>query len=159
MTSRATRARTGVVGTYTLRSSALPPATGASSDLFSIDGGAVMLLGFYGHVDVALPNTVISFDLAHDPDDATSDVVLATATSVQNKAVNTWTTLNTTAGGALVVSSINASYGVRLATPIVLDIGNIKVNTTGGGAIGTTARVSWGALWVPVVDAGTLTAV
>jgi hypothetical protein len=159
MSSRATRARTGVLGTSTVRSTALPPATGVSADLFSVDGGAIMLLGFYGHVDVAIPNTVLSFDLAHDPDDATSDVVLATATSVQNKAVNTFFTLNTTAGGALVVSSINASYGVRLATPITLDIGNIKVNTTGGGAIGTTARVSWGAIWVPLVDAGVLTAV
>jgi hypothetical protein len=157
--SRATRIRSEVLGIYTPRTAALPPATGVSADLFSIDSGPVLLLGFWGHVDVAMPNTVLSFDLAHDPDDATSDVVLATATSVQNKGVNTYVTLNATAGGALVVSALDASYGVRLATPIALDAGNIKVNTTGGGAIGTTARVSWGALWVPLTNTGVLTAV
>jgi hypothetical protein len=156
--TRLVRVRRDVLGENTLRSAALPPATGVSADLFSVDGGQVLLLGFYGYVSVALPNTVLSFDLAHDPDDGTADVVLATATSVQAKAVGSFFTLNATAGGALVVSAADVSYGVKLATPIALDTGDIKLNVTGGGAIGTTARVSWNAIWVPLSDAAVLTA-
>jgi hypothetical protein len=157
--SRNTRIRAAVLGTTAIRTAALPPATGTSQDLFSVDAGSVLLLGFWGHVDVAIPNVVLSFDLAHDPDDGTSDVALATATSVQNKGIGTYATLNSTAGGALVVSAVDVAYGVRLAVPIALDAGNIKVNSTGGGAIGTTARVSWGAIWVPLSNTGVLTAV
>jgi hypothetical protein len=158
MTSRATRARTGVLGNFALRSAALPPATGVSEDLFTVDSGPVVLLGFYGYVSVAIPNVSLDFDLALDPDDGGSDSVLASLLAVDNTAVGTFLTLNTTAGSAL-VAEVDVAYKARLATPIVLDVGDIKLNVAGGGAVGTTARVSWGAFWVPLTDAATLVAV
>jgi hypothetical protein len=155
--SRATRARTDVVGTYTSRTAALPPATGGTVDLFHVTG-QVLLLGFYGYVSVAVPNVSLDFDLALDPDDGGSDVVLASLLAVDNHSSGYWYTLNPTAGGAL-VATLDVSYGVRLATPIALDPGDIKLNVAGGGAIGTTCRVGWGALWVPLSNTGLLTTV
>lgn len=156
--SRSSVARREVLGTQVVRSAALPPATGQSADLFSIDGGAVLLTGFYGYVTVAIPNVSLDFDLALDPDDGGSDVVLATLLAVDNKPAGTYLRLNTTAGGGL-VDSLNVAYGAALAVPIALDAGDIKLNVAGGGAVGTTARVKWVAAYVPLDAGSRLTAV
>lgn len=156
--SRGSVARREILGTQVTRSAALPPATGVSADLFSIDGGAVLLTGFYGYVTVAIPNVSLDFDLALDPDDGGSDVALASLLAVDNKPAATYLTLNPTAGGAL-VSSLNVSYGATLADPIALDAGDIKLNVAGGGAVGTTARVKWCAFYVPLDNSARITAV
>jgi hypothetical protein len=155
--SRGTRLRDTSIGKLVERAAALPPATGVSADLFTIDGGAILMTGFYGYVTVAIPNVSLDFDLALDPDDGGSDVVLATLLAVDNVGVGNWFTLNTTAGAALVTST-DVSYGIKLATPIALDVGDIKLNVAGGGAVGTTARVKWGITWVPLVAAATVAA-
>jgi hypothetical protein len=131
------------------RAAALPPATGVSEDLFSVDGGPVLLTGLYGYFTVAAPAQTLSFDLALDPDDGGADVVLATALSINALAAGRYLRLNPTAGGVL-VATLNVTYGAKLAVPIVLDPGDIKLNVTGGGAIGTTCRVRWGMWWVPL---------
>lgn len=156
--SRATRLRDDILGVYVERAAALPPATGVSADLFSVDGGKVLLTGFFGYVTVAIPNVSLDFDLALDPDDGGSDVALASLLAVDNKPAGTYLRLNTTAGGAL-VDSLNVGYGIKLDVPIALDAGDIKLNVAGGGAIGTTARVKWGVSYVPIESAGRITAV
>ena len=140
------------------RTAALPPATGVSEDLFTVDGGRVLLTGFAGYVTVAIPNVSLDVDIAHDPDDGGSDVVLATLLAVDNNAIGTFYSLNATAGGAL-VGTLDLSYNTILATPILLDPGDIKLNVAGGGAVGTTARVKWDAVWIPYDSAASLTAV
>jgi len=147
--TRSTISRREVLGITVPRAAALPPATGNSVDLFSIDGGAVLLTGFYGYVTVAIPNVSLDFDIALDPDDGGSDVALATLLAVDNDPAGTYYQLNATAGGAL-VDSLNVAYGARLATPIALDAGDIKLNVAGGGAVGTTARVKWSVSYVPL---------
>jgi hypothetical protein len=148
--SQATRLRDLIFGKTVLRDAALPPATGASVDLFTIDGGTVVLTGFLGRVTVAIPNEVLSFAISLDPDDGGADVVLASATSVQNLGVGTYLRFNTAAGSALVAATGRA-YGFNLAVPIALDPGDLKLSVTGGGAIGTTARVNWVASYA-VID-------
>lgn len=155
--SRATRIRDNLLGVHVERAAALPPATGASEDLFSTTG-QVLLTGFYGLVTVAIPNVSLDFDLALDPDDGGTDVALATLLAVDDDPVGTWYRLNATAGGAL-VDGLDAAYGVKLATPIALVAGDIKLNVAGGGAVGTTARVKWGAFYVPLSADGALVAV
>jgi hypothetical protein len=155
--TRLTRTRRDTIGETTFRTAALPPATGVSADLFSVDGGPVVLKGFYGYVSVAIPNVSLDFDLGLDPDDGGSDTALASLLAVDNAATGTFFTLNPTAGGAL-VAEVDVAYGTILAKPITLDVGDIKLNVAGGGAVGTTARVSWGAIWVPLTDAAVLTA-
>ena len=157
MSSRALRARTGLLGQFVARDAALPPATGESQDLFSTTG-QILVTTLVGLVTVAIPNEVLSFDLAHDPDDGASDVALGTAASVQAKAANTWIALNPTVGGALLVRfQVQGAY--PLTVPLMLSQGDIKVNTTGGGAIGTDARVTWWLSYVPLSDDGDVEAV
>jgi hypothetical protein len=154
--SYATRARTGVAGVFVARTAAVPPASGASADLFSITG-QVLVTSFFGRVSVALPAD-IDFDLALDPDDEGSDVVLATALAVDSDVAGTWYTLNPTAGGIL-VAELDVAYGVALESPIAMDAGDIKLNVAGGGTIGTTARVHWGLTYVPLSSNGAVVAV
>jgi hypothetical protein len=157
--SRSTSSRREVLGIQVTRTAALPPASGSSVDLFSIDGGAVLLTAFYGYVTVAIPNVTISFALDLDPDDGGSNVALASALSAQADAAGTYYRLNTTTGGALVDSGLNVGTGIALATPLALDAGDIMLTSSAGGAIGTAARVKWVAGYVPLDNGARLTAV
>ncbi len=156
--STASRIRDGVLGRGIIRAAALPPATGVSADLFSIDGGSVLITSLYGYCSVAMPAAVLTFDLALDPDDGGSDTALASALSVNAAVTGTYWQLNTTAGGVL-VASVDVAYNARLATPIVMDAGDIKLNVAGGGAIGTTARVKWGLTYMSLDDTARVVAV
>ena len=155
--SFATRARTGVLGVFVSRAAAVPPASGASADLFSTSG-LVLLTSFFGLVTVAIPAESIDFDLALDPDDGGSDVALGTTLAVDSKPSGTWITINPTTGGAL-VADLDVSDSAALATPYALETGDIKLNVAGGGAIGTAARVSWGLTYIPLSADGAVAAV
>lgn len=154
--SVASRAARSVLGEYVERAAALPPATGVSADLFSVDGGPVIVTGFYGLVTAAIPNVSLDFDLAHDPDSGGSDVALASLLAVDNLGVGNFLVLNATFGGAL-VNRLDAGIGIALPNPISLTAGDIKLNVAGGGAVGTTARVKWGIYYLSA--GGTITAV
>lgn len=155
--SFATRARTGVLGVYVSRAAALPPATGASTDLFSVTG-QVLVTSFFGLVTAAIPNESLDLTLDHDPDDGGSDVALATLLLIDNTATGTWFTLNATPGGAL-VATLDVTAGIGLEVPLGLVAGDIKATMAGGGAIGTTARVAWGLTYVPLSASGSVAAV
>jgi hypothetical protein len=155
--SYATRARTGVAGVFVARTAALPPADTADDDLFSITG-QVLVTAFFGRVTAAMPAESIDLDLFLDPDDGGSNVVLATALVCDSDPVGTWYTLNPTAGGVL-IAELDVAYGVHLEAPIAMDAGDIVLSTTGSGAIGTTARVSWGLTYVPLSSNGAVVAV
>lgn len=150
--------RASALGISVSRAAALPPADGASADLFSIDDGLVLLVAFWGQVTVAIPNVSLDFDIDFDPDSGGSDVVLASLLAVDNHQAGIFYSLNTTAGGAL-VSSADVSRNGVLAAPILLPAGNIRLDVAGGGAIGTTARVKWTAVYVPLDNAAVLSAV
>lgn len=155
--SSARRARLTRYGAFVLRPEALPPATGASQSLFTVTG-RVLLTSFFGYVTEAVPNEVLSLDIAHDPDDGASDVVLASAGSIQAKAAGTWLYLNTAVAGAL-TTRFEVGTNVQLNSPHSLTPGVIKVGTTGGGDIGTTARIEWGLTYVPLSTYGEVAAV
>lgn len=144
-------------GILVQRDTAKPGADGEHDDLFSVDGGRVLLKGFYGEVTVAIPAASIDFDVHFDPDDGGSDVVLATALVCDSDPSGTFYTLNTTAGGAL-VQSTDVAYNAILESPILLEEGDIVLGTTGGGTLGTDARVKWDAIYVPIDSGATLTA-
>ena len=48
---------------------------------------------------------------------------------------------------------------VKLATPILLSPGDIRLDVAGGGAVGTTARVEWEITYIPWSSASIVTAV
>lgn len=155
--SAATRARTGVAGVFVSRTAALPPATGATQDLFSITG-QILLTSFFGRVTVAIPNESLDLTLDLDPDDGGANTALATLLAVDNTAIGTWLTLNGTPGGAL-VAAVDVASTVALAYPLALDAGDIMATMAGGGAIGLTARVAWGLTYIPLSADGAIAAV
>jgi len=154
--SYATRARTNVLGPFVTRTAALPPATGASDDLFSVTG-EVLITGFFGRVTAAIPNESLDFTIDFDPDDGGSDVAMATLLAVDNIATGTWLVLNATTGGVL-VADLDMSDGVALAAPLAVSDGDVKLTCAGGGAIGTTARIEWGLTYVPLSSDGAVVA-
>lgn len=146
-------------GVKVSQAEALPPADTVSRDIFSIDGGRVLVTGFLGEVTVAIPAQSIDFDFAFDPDNGGSNVVLATALVCDSDVAGTYYVLNDTFGGALVTSTANYLLNSALEEPFVLGAGDIVWTTTGGGAIGTTARVKWDLWYVPLDSGVTVTAV
>lgn len=144
----------GVLGALVTKAAAVP-ASGASVDLFSVENGSVLLTGFYGDVETALVADT-DLDLAFDPDDGGTDVALATVLVADSDPTGTLYRLNTTAGGIL-IESLDVSYNAAsLATPITLTLGDIKLNSAGGGAGGGLIR--WYAFWVPIDDGAVLVA-
>jgi hypothetical protein len=154
--SFATRARSGILGPFVARAAALPPATGATADLFSITG-EVLITSFFGRVTAAIPNESLDWTIDFDPDDGGSDVAMATVLAVDNTATGTWFVLNSTTGGVL-VADLDMSDGVALAAPLAFSDGDIKLTCAGGGAVGTTARVEWGLTYVPLSTDGAVAA-
>jgi len=130
-------------------------ASGSSDDLFTVDDGAVIILGLWGIVETALPaNTDLDVDF--DPDDGGSDVALASTLVADSDVTGTVYTLNTTAGGALVAGT-DVGYNGILATPITLaDSGDIKLASSGGGAGG--GSIHWYCVWLPLEAGAALTA-
>jgi len=154
--TRATRARTDVLGSFSHRAAALPPASGASEDLFSITG-TVLVTGFYGLVTVAMPAD-FDFTVDLDPDDGGADVALATVLAVDSSAAGTWLCLNSSAGGAL-VAGLDVGANLMLSDPIPMVAGDIKLTAAGGGTIGTTPRIEWGCFWLPLSADGAVAVV
>lgn len=126
------------------------PASGSTDDLFSVDGGAVILLGLVGVVETALPADT-DLSIQFDPDDGGSDVDLADSSTplvADSDVTGTIYTLNTTAAGDLVAGT-DVGYNGLLATPITLaDSGDIKLTSAGGGAGG--GSIHWYVIYVPL---------
>ncbi len=123
-------------------------ASGATQDLFSVEVGLVQLWFFLGHVTTALPATT-DLDVDFDPDDGGSDVALASTLVVDSDVVGETYTLNTTAGGALIVS-LDVAYNGWLTTPITLTKGDINLAVSGG--TGASGVIKWYAIYTPLDD-------
>ena len=126
----------------------------ADQDLFSIDGGPVLLTGFLGHVTVAIGggSQDIEFDL--DPDDGGSNVTLATILLIDGDVTGTMYTLNTSFAG-VAIATLDHALNASLEVPIALAPGDIVLDVTGTEA----GEVEWFATYVPLVKTATLTAV
>jgi hypothetical protein len=125
----------------------------ADQDLFSIDGGRIILLGFIGEVTTAIGAGSQDLEIDFDPDDGGSNVALSTLVLVDAAPTGQYFTLNTTAGGAL-VSTLDVAYNAILATPIVLGAGDIVLDVTGTEA----GSVKWDLLYVPLDNGAVVTA-
>ena len=143
--------RTITQGTLVTRATS---TVAADIDLFSIDGGRVLLLGFIGKVTTAIGGGSQDFVVLLDPDDGGSDVTVASLVAVDGDVVGTQYTLNTTGGGAL-VPTLDVAYNAILATPIVLTAGDLRLDVTGTEA----GSVQWDAIYVPLDTGASLSAV
>ena len=137
-----------------LEKTAAVPASGADVDLFTVDTGSVLLLGFWGDVESALPaNTDLSVHF--DPDDGGTNRDLATTLVADSDVTGSIYTLNTTAGGALVVD-LDIAFNAILEEPIVLTVGDILHTSAGGGAGG--GSIHWYILYAPLDADATMAA-
>lgn len=142
----------GILGVPVKRATA---TVAADQDLFSVEGGAVLLTGFLGRVTTAIGAGSQDLELDFDPDDGGSNVALSTLVLVDAAPIGQLFTLNTTAGGAL-VSTLDVAYNVKLATPILLgQAGDIVLDVTGTEA----GSVEWFAWYVPVDPGAVMVAV
>ena len=123
-------------------------------ELFVVSGGSVLLVGFYGDVETALPaNTDLDIDFA--PADGGTDVVLATTLVADSDPTGTLYTLNGTAGGIL-IETLDIAHNAILESPIVLTEGTIFITKGGGGSAGGSIR--WYCIYVPVDDGASVAA-
>ncbi len=155
-TSLTTGANRDVVGLVTrgIRVHRAAATTALDQDLFSVDGGNVELLGFLGEVVVAIGGGSQDFEIDLDPDDGGSNVALSTLLAVDADVTGSLYTLNSTAGGALVVT-LDVAYNAMLAIPIVLTPGDIVLDVNGTEA----GEVEWWVWYVPIDQGATITAV
>lgn len=153
--TRATRARTDVIGSFSHRPAATPPVTGASEDLFSITG-QILMTGFYGLLTSDMSAESIDFDIDLDPDDGGADAALASTIVMDSKVSGTWLTLNATTGGIL-IASVDIGANLALETPLPLVAGDVKLVVSGGGA--TNGTVEWGLFWLPLSADGAVAVV
>lgn len=132
------------------RDAALPVDDGA---LFTISGGNVLLLGFLGHVTVAIKNESLDIGLVLDPADGGSNVDIAESTTglaIDADVAGTFYTLNPTAA-AVMVATLDVAYNAALATPIVLAPGDLEL-TIVGSVTGTADRIEWDLWYVPITE-------
>ncbi len=126
----------------------------ADQDLFSVDGGNVLLLGLLGEVTVEIGGGSQDIELDLDPDDGGSAVALSTALVIDGDVTGTLYTLNATAGGAT-VATLDVAYNAMLTVPIVLTPGDIALDVTGTEA----GSIEWWVWYVPIDKGASVTAV
>jgi hypothetical protein len=66
-------------------------------------------------------------------------------------------TLNPTFGGVL-IEELDVADGFFLENPYVLGPGDIVLGVTGAGSIGTTARIQWDLIYLPIDSGATVSA-
>lgn len=130
----------------------------ADVDLFSIDGGAVELHGFWGRVTTAIGGGSQDIGLLLDPDDGGSNVVLGdngTPLAIDADPVGTYYTLGATVGADM-VATLDFAQPALFGQFLVLEPGDIVLDVTGTEA----GSVEWAAIWRSADgDGGVLTAV
>ncbi|GAA2673827.1 hypothetical protein GCM10010400_39940 [Streptomyces aculeolatus] len=127
----------------------------ALSNLFTITGGRIILMGLYGEVTTVIGGTTPSAKLVYSPASGT-DTDLCTATAITSDAVNTQYSLPAAVGSALNVSS---QVGQVVAQPgngaHVLNAGTVDVHVSAADA---TGAVKWSLLYVPLDDGASVAA-
>lgn len=134
------------------------PASGSTDDLFSVDGGAVLVLNLIGIVETALPaNTDLSVQF--DPDDGGSDVDLADSATplvADSDPTGTIYTLGAALGDDLVASTDAALVGHSGTGIVLADSGDIKLTSAGGGAGG--GSIHWYLIYLPLETGASVSA-
>jgi hypothetical protein len=128
----------------------------ADQDLFSIDGGRVLLIGLVGEVTVAIGAGSQDIGLTLDPDDGGANVSIgdtATPLVIDADEVGTFYTLGATIGADM-VATLDVCQPF-LHSPIVCKPGDLVLDVTGTEA----GSVKWDAIWLPLDDGAILTAV
>ena len=134
---------------------ALPQTT--TADIFSVDGGKVLVTSIYGEVTTAVGAVANATKLTFDPDDGGSDIDLCATLDVTGDVTGTVYSIVGVLATALqenldlVVPAKNLP-----AEGLVLTAGDVKVNCAGSSG---TGAVQWTLTYVPIDLGATVTAV
>lgn len=125
----------------------------ADKDIFSIDGGRILLVGLLGEVTTAIGGGSEDIELDFDPDNGEATVALCTTTLIDAFAVGSYVTLAAAVGSALTTGVQTIAIGP--SKPWVLGAGDIVLDET-GTEVGSIAWTLW---YVPLDAGATVTAV
>jgi hypothetical protein len=133
------------------RGAAVLPASGTGT-IFTVTGGRVIVRGLIGEVTTVCDSTATTLKVSTAPTTGTA-VDLTTATAVTSKEVGSLITLPLTLGGALNVQNAGAGQ-IPGALGFVVPVGGITITTSATN----TGAVKWTVLYVPLDDAGAVSA-
>lgn len=142
--------RSTLVGIAVERATSVLPAT-TTTDIFSVDGGNVMLTAIVGEFTTVASATATTLTLVHDPDSGGANVTIgAASSSIASSAVGQVVTV---AGTTPTVVHGGAAGGVPARH--VLGPGDIALTTSATN----TGAVKWTVFYVPLTPGATITAV
>jgi hypothetical protein len=122
-------------------------------DIFSVDGGRVLLTGILGIVTTAIGGGSEDIELDFDPDNSESTIALCTVTLIDGDPVGTMYTLAAAVGSALTIGTQTIAIG-----PVpgwVLEAGDIVLDETGT----ELGSIQWTVWYIPLDEGATVTAV
>lgn len=128
--------------------SALALPQTATSTLYTVSGGNVLVTGLLGVVSSATGSTVTTLSLGTVPVTGTAEAAgMATAVAITSLEAGTWVGVQASSGkaGALVVGS-DGGKTLFLPTPFVVPAGTITWTTSAGD----TGGMSWYLTYVPL---------
>jgi hypothetical protein len=124
----------------------------ATSTIFTVSGGRVLLTGLYGVVKTVIGGTTPSAKIVSTPTVGTA-VDVSSATAITGKEVGANIALAGTVGTALNVQ--NGGAGAGLPSPIVIPAGTLGVNVSAADA---TGAIQWTLTYVPLDNGASVTA-
>lgn len=124
----------------------------ATSTIFTVTGGRILVTGLYGKVTTVIAGTTPSAKIVSTPTTGTA-VDVSSATAITGKEVGALIGLAGTVGTALNVQ--NAGAGAGLPSPVVIPVGAVGVNVSAADA---TGAIQWQLTYVPLDDGASVAA-
>jgi len=144
--------RTLLEGTAVSNAAAKTVPQNATSTIFTVSGGRVLVTGLYGVVKTVIGGTTPSAKIVSTPTVGTA-VDVSSATAITGKEVGANLGLAGTVGTALNVQ--NGGAGAGLPSPIVIPAGTLGVNVSAADA---TGAILWTLTYVPLDNGASVTA-
>jgi hypothetical protein len=136
-----------LLGVQVVKSAQTLPQT-ATSTLYTVAGGSVLVTGLLGLVSTVIGSTATTLSLGTVPTTGTAEAAgIATATAITSSEAGTWMgpLAASAKGGALAVGS-DGGKAIFLNTPFVVPAGTISWTTSAS----TTGAVTWYLTYVPL---------
>lgn len=127
----------------------------ATEDLFSIDGGRVLITSLVGEITTVIQTQANNTKLTFDPDSGGSDVDLCAVLDISADAVGDLYTITGTLATAMQTGDEVLAANQVLQSPLVLTPGDIKLNC----AASNTGSVKWDLTYIPLDAGASVTAV
>lgn len=136
------------LGAVAARATAALPQTDTDV-LFSVSGGAVLLLSIVGEVTTAVGNVANNTKIVFESTD------LCAVLDIDNDGIGVTYSITGTFANAMIETAVDVPLAIQ-ATGVRLPVGDIILNCAGSD--GGDGRVAWTAIYVPLEAAAALAA-